>query len=117
MTDQTTAAENIRQQHNLKLLTTMGGIAALFALAVATNGAVLFLLIIGALYFLPTICARNNGHHNEGAILVLNLLLGWTLVGWVVAMVWACMKLPVAPQTTAVDPPKTADPRWQDLRA
>src|SRR5262249_14514948 len=26
------------------------------------------------------------------AICVLNIFLGWTLVGWVIALVWACMK-------------------------
>jgi len=45
------------------------------------------ILLAGALYFLPTIVGRSK--HNAGAIFVLNLLLGWTLVGWVVALVWA----------------------------
>lgn len=40
-----------------------------------------------ALYFLPTILGR--GKHNVGAIFTLNLLLGWTVVGWVVALIWA----------------------------
>ena len=40
-----------------------------------------------ALYFLPTIVGRDK--RNAGAIFTLNLLLGWTLVGWVVALVWA----------------------------
>ncbi len=39
------------------------------------------------LYFLPTIIGRNK--RNVGAILTLNLLLGWTVVGWVVALEWA----------------------------
>ena len=40
------------------------------------------------LYFLPSIIAgiRNN---NFSAILVLNLFLGWTLVGWVVSLSWS----------------------------
>jgi hypothetical protein len=40
-----------------------------------------------AVYFLPTIAARRKA--NFGAIFALNLLLGWTLIGWVVALVWA----------------------------
>jgi len=40
-----------------------------------------------ALYFLPTIVG--NTKSNIGAIFMLNLLLGWTLIGWVVALVWA----------------------------
>jgi hypothetical protein len=39
------------------------------------------------IYFLPTIVAW--GKRNETAILVLNLLLGWSGLGWVIALVWA----------------------------
>jgi uncharacterized membrane protein YqaE (UPF0057 family) len=46
--------------------------------------------ILLALYFLPTLVALLRGHHNGVAILVLNALLGWTLLGWVAALVWAC---------------------------
>lgn len=41
------------------------------------------------LYFLPAILAWNWGRRNATAILVLNIFLGWTLVGWVGALVWA----------------------------
>jgi hypothetical protein len=43
-------------------------------------------LLIGG-YFLPTILGWKKA--NSGAIFVLNLLLGWTVVGWVAALVWA----------------------------
>lgn len=46
------------------------------------------LLVIG-IYFLPSIVANHRGHHNENAIVLLNLFLGWTLIGWVVALVWS----------------------------
>ncbi len=49
----------------------------------------LTLLLMGAVYFLPTVIAACRGHHNAPAIFALNLLLGWTLLGWVVAAVWA----------------------------
>jgi cytochrome c biogenesis protein CcdA len=42
-----------------------------------------------ALYFLPTIVAASRGHHNRSAIFMLNLLTGWTFVGWVAAFVWS----------------------------
>lgn len=55
----------------------------------------LFLLLLAmflvAIYLLPFIVAMVRGKRNCLAILVLNLLLGWTLIGWVVALVWACM--------------------------
>lgn len=51
-------------------------------------------IIGGALYFLPAILGRQK--HNAAAIFWLNLLLGWTVVGWVVALVWALASDPTA---------------------
>ena len=47
----------------------------------------IFLLVSLFLYFLPAYLARNKP--NFTAILVLNLLAGWTFIGWIVALVWA----------------------------
>lgn len=44
------------------------------------------------LYFLPTVCAAYECKKNTGAIFILNFLLGWTLLGWVIALVWAVTK-------------------------
>jgi Superinfection immunity protein len=44
-----------------------------------------------AIYFAPAIVAKVRDHRNLLAIGMLNLFLGWTLVGWVAALVWACM--------------------------
>lgn len=41
------------------------------------------------LYFLPTIIAFARSKHDSVAILVLNFFLGWTAIGWIVALVWA----------------------------
>ncbi len=47
-------------------------------------------LVVGAaIYFLPSIVAQKRKHRQQTAITVLNLLLGWTFLGWVAAMVWA----------------------------
>lgn len=46
-------------------------------------------IVAVAAYMLPTIIAAANRHRNANAIGALNLLLGWTFVGWVAAMVWA----------------------------
>ncbi|WP_429911133.1 superinfection immunity protein [Glycocaulis sp.] len=48
---------------------------------------ILVLLLVG--HFLPTIIAVARGHHNGFAIFLTNLLLGWTLIGWVVALIWS----------------------------
>ena len=42
-----------------------------------------------ALYFLPTVVAVVRRHHNGNSIAVLNLVAGWTFIGWVVALVWS----------------------------
>ncbi|WP_406096246.1 superinfection immunity protein [Streptomyces sp. NBC_01013] len=47
-------------------------------------------LLLGLLaYFVPTVVAFSRGVPNKGSVLVVNLFLGWTLVGWVVAMAMA----------------------------
>lgn len=48
------------------------------------------ILIIGIVivYLIPAIIAQ--GKRNSVSILLLNLFLGWTFIGWVVALVWAC---------------------------
>ena len=54
---------------------------------------VALLVLIGAaflfLYLLPSIAAVKRRHRNRTAIVVLNVALGWTLLGWVAALVWA----------------------------
>lgn len=52
---------------------------------------VLFIAAI-CVYLLPTIVAYQTRHHNASAIFVVNFLLGWTLIGWVVALVWALVR-------------------------
>ena len=48
-------------------------------------------------YFVPSVIAGARHHHQTGAILVLNLLLGWTLLGWIAALVWAFTATPGKP--------------------
>lgn len=48
------------------------------------------LLIIGlVVYFLPWIIAYRRDHHQCNSIALLNLFLGWTFLGWVIALVWS----------------------------
>lgn len=49
------------------------------------------LAIILVVYFLPIIVALGREKRNSPAIFLLNLFLGWTGIGWVVALVWAVM--------------------------
>lgn len=48
-----------------------------------------WILLIGVIYFSPAINAYSKKKRNRKAVLVLNFFLGWTLIGWVVALVWA----------------------------
>ena len=50
----------------------------------------IFTLILIAAYFLPWIIAASRYHNNIGSIFVVNLFLGWTFLGWVVALAWSC---------------------------
>ena len=52
---------------------------------------VFILAVVLPLYLVPFLIARSKKHPQKTAILILNLLLGWTMLGWVVALVWACM--------------------------
>lgn len=47
------------------------------------------LIFAALLYFMPTVIALARGHHNGFAIFLTNLLLGWTMVGWIVALIWS----------------------------
>jgi hypothetical protein len=42
-----------------------------------------------AMYFLPSIVAIVRNKRDTTAILLLNLFLGWSVIGWIVALVWA----------------------------
>lgn len=50
------------------------------------------LVIFGGLvvYFIPSVVGHKK--RNATAILLLNIFLGWTFLGWVVALVWAATK-------------------------
>ena len=50
---------------------------------------IFYLVLVISIYFLPWIKAWRWGHSKIEAIAVLNVLLGWTFVGWVAALVWA----------------------------
>jgi hypothetical protein len=45
--------------------------------------------ILSLFYFLPFAVAFYKKRANTGAIFALNLFLGWTLIGWVISLVWA----------------------------
>jgi hypothetical protein len=52
----------------------------------------LLVVLIFVLYFLPTLIALLRKHKNKLAIFLLNLLLGWTVLGWMVSLIWSVIK-------------------------
>jgi RsiW-degrading membrane proteinase PrsW (M82 family) len=54
----------------------------------------LIIVLAILLYFLPYFIARYRHHHNTNSILVLNLFLGWSLIGWVIALAMAVSHIP-----------------------
>jgi hypothetical protein len=77
-------------------LATIAGLCAILVLVSQFPGALTIpsgLVIIAAtlgFYFLPSIVAVKRAHCNTLAIVVLNVFLGWTGLGWIAALVWAC---------------------------
>lgn len=45
--------------------------------------------IVIILYFIPSIIASQRKHQNGVIIFLLNLFLGWTIIGWIGALVWS----------------------------
>ena len=63
---------------------------------------VLFALGGILLYLLPTILAANRRLPSVGPIAAINILTGWTLLGWVIALIWS---LAGTPHVQATQPP------------
>lgn len=54
----------------------------------------IFWLVSLFLYFLPAFLARNKPEFTS--ILILNILAGWTFIGWIIALIWALSAKPQA---------------------
>lgn len=52
--------------------------------------ALILLVVAFGAYFLPLIVAAFRHVPNIGSVTVINTLLGWTFIGWVVALAMAC---------------------------
>jgi hypothetical protein len=80
-----------------------------------------FALVGVAMYFLPTVIAAARKARHLGAVIVINLFLGWTFVGWVVALALAVASTsrtppPLYPYAPApgpwMYPPPASPPPW-----
>jgi hypothetical protein len=62
-----------------------------------TNAGFLFVLILGTAvligtYFLPAMLAWSGGCYHRNSIIILNILLGWTVIGWLITLIWAVIE-------------------------
>ena len=47
------------------------------------------------MYFLPSIIALARSKRDLLAIFLLNFFLGWSVIGWIVSLIWALKSDPV----------------------
>ncbi len=66
---------------------------------------IILLIVVIVAYFLPAIIAAGRTHHQSTAIFFLNLLLGWTALGWIAAFIWSLTAVQATPSPTAPPPP------------
>jgi Superinfection immunity protein len=62
------------------------------------------------LYFLPSLIAVARHTHNSTGIFLLNLFLGWTCIGWIIALVIALCSSSYPPYWHYYSPPPGAYP-------
>ena len=62
-------------------------------------------LVVAAVYFMPTIVATAKHHHATAGVFWVNLLIGWTVVGWFVAFIWAFSPRRAEPVVAAAPAP------------
>lgn len=62
-----------------------------------------FLFVI-LVYLAPFCVARLRKHNKENEIFLLNAFLGWTIIGWIVALIWASgVKNATKPESAATE--------------
>jgi len=47
-------------------------------------------LIVLVVYPVPSFVAALRRHNAALNIMIINLWLGWTIIGWIVSLIWAC---------------------------
>lgn len=69
------------------------------------NYAVSFVILfsVAIAYLAPSYIAMKRGHHQFYSILVVNTVLGWTLLGWVVSLAWSVSYLPYRRRAVDID--------------
>jgi hypothetical protein len=75
-----------------------------------------FLYCVVALFYMsPTLVGLKRGVPNGIYLFLLNLALGWTVVGWAIALVWACKPLKRISLPQRIDRERARRPDDPDL--
>jgi len=89
-------------------------------LATASNSSAFAVLIV-VLYFVPTLIASSRKTTNRGSVGFINLFLGWTFIGWWVALglasSGAATRHKEAPATDPAAPVRLTAEEWATLAA
>ncbi|MGO4630356.1 superinfection immunity protein [Streptomyces sp. 2RAF24] len=51
-------------------------------------------IVLALPYFVPTVVAVVRSVPNRGSVIVINVFLGWTVLGWIVALAMAARSGP-----------------------
>jgi len=80
------------------LIALVGVLAAISSIAIRNDSSMVgYALLLGSLagliYFMPAFIAARRSHPNATAIVVLNVVAGWTFLGWVGALTWSLIRI------------------------
>lgn len=48
-------------------------------------------LVLIGIYLVPTVIACVKHHPEKLTIILINIFLGWSMIGWVGSLIWACI--------------------------
>lgn len=82
----------------------------------ALFGTALLMLVVAGVYLAPALIAYGRGIPAAGSILVIDIFLGWTFLGWVVALAMSVRGQPQPSQVQVFNnvPLPPGPPSWQD---
>ena len=98
-------------------------VIGLFLFCVDAFAAVVLVPFALFFYYIPTFCAISNNKENSVAIGVLNTLVGWTGLGFIICLVWGLRKddqqqqviIQNAPSPSALPPTQTLEQKLTEL--
>jgi Ca2+/H+ antiporter len=56
-----------------------------------STATVIILIVVLIIYMLPTLIAYGREHPRRQELTVINIFLGWTLIGWLAVFLWAAL--------------------------